>query len=658
MGQNFASSFAEGLPGGIQLAGEMREQGKARSAKKAGAILAQMQSYDPFASQDDPTTQGLPEQGQTTAANPNQGFDGHDFNNLSNEYFKAISGIGDIREYAAAQQLYGQMRMDKINQYIDAGLNSYDQGDMQGATRSLRGASAYMNPGTTPEITVDPNSGAFVVANYENGKPHSGYAITREQLMDMRGRNTDFNAWAQRDMADEHHKQEMGLRYAQFNASQKNANARLALQKSAADAKAEKDAVQLATDKVELATKTLEQEKMAATQESGIAADIATHRATVAEQGQKEANAAQVGAADYADAKNRERAAQDKDYIAYQASIFGDGKEDGLLMDAFQLPADSPTTGGAPGGSTTGAAIPADGSADTGNATTADQYSALGWPMAGNAAGKKTMFDPLLYDASPQGATLKQPIIDLAHRMSTDIWDMNGGDDGGVQAEVANSLIVGSINRSQTTQVVDEPADPQTGEGGRSYITDGISQFEVSHDTASLLKTYQETYKQEYARSQGREVPPSDIPPEANAATQEVPGAPAIPELPPTGGPVPATMAGPQRDASSFQQKVGIDTGGPAPAQLGGGYDTSAIQEPPAPVDDTAAAVSSGVRNIHGSLENAPTVRSFPELARAVIEWEAAGRDPNQSQRVSEILSKLPPLVAQRAAQEIISSGP
>jgi hypothetical protein len=390
MGQNFASSFAEALPGGIQLAGEMREQGKSKAAKEAGQYLAEIQSYDPLALRDDPTAQGMPEPGQTAVANPNQGFDGNHVHDLSRKYFEAAAKMGDIREFAAASQVYGQMRAERITDYVKQGVASYDAGDMNGAARSLRGASAFMSPGTTPEITVDPNSGAFVVANYENGKPSSGYAITRDQLVNMIPLSPE--AFAQLDNNKQEHKEEMKVRYAQLAINQRSANARTALAQSAAETKAKKDALDIAGMELNNKIKGLEYDRDLATNPSTIGKTIAENEGAIA-------TAPSTTAKDIAENEEKTRVARETEEKEYMKALLGEGNvnDDGLVGENLRYPLFD-STPSAPGGSTAGAAIPPDGSQDTGNNTLTQQYQTQGMPIVNIGTGsEKYALDPSMY---------------------------------------------------------------------------------------------------------------------------------------------------------------------------------------------------------------------------------------------------------------------
>lgn len=303
----FSRGLAEGLPAGIDLARELDRQREVKAGRKAGELLAAYTSADPFALTDDASQQGIAEPGQVPQVSPNRGFDGSDLDQIHSEYMKAISGISDPRLYAQAAQNFGTARMEKINNYLDQGIAAYDQGDTATATKMLRAASAFMSPGTTPEINIDPQSGAFVVANYDaKGNPSSGYALSRDQLMDLRWRNTDWQGWAQQEKRDAEFDRQMSLRYAQFAASKARASAAAARAQSADDRKAEIDALKLIEGRLDIDIKSMEKEKMASTIDAEIAAKNAESEATIATQQGITENAAAVAAANAAKAAAEE----------------------------------------------------------------------------------------------------------------------------------------------------------------------------------------------------------------------------------------------------------------------------------------------------------------------------------------------------------------
>jgi hypothetical protein len=426
--------------------------------------------------------------------------------------------------------------MNKINDYLDQGLAAYDQGDQATATQALRSASAFMSPGTTPEINIDPKSGAFVVANYQNGKPVGGYAVTRDQLMDIRGRNTDFNAWAQRDQADEHEKARMGLAYAKFNESKRRSNAAAASAAAKAVTQAEKDKWYIRQKSAEAKLAELNLGERIAKSDSSVTRAIA-----------EDYNATDVAL----------DAPEERDVKASQDAVKA-GME--KLKDLTQYP----TAGSEPvEAGTSGVKDGSGGAPDDGNMGPADQMDTIDNQVANapgsSGSGKVGKFaqDPLWFDNNPDGtSTPRVGMHSVAAKIMEDAVNPDLNPHGRIiPPEALASLAEGTVGRSQSTAITEDFDDD-----GTPYATadDGVYKIRLSPEGYRSALLFQEANQGMMAAARGE------------APTGEVPGTPAPlpnPAMTPGGG---SAMAGPA-----------IPEPAPAPA--------------PAPVpglmDDTAAPI-------------------------------------------------------------------
>lgn len=582
----FAKGLGQGLPAGIEFAEEMDRQGEVKAQQEAGDILAQMQAFDPFANVSDATVQGIAEPGQTTLKNPNQGFSGTDFNSLESKFYKAAGKLSDPRSYALTMEAYGTMKMNRINEMLDAGIMAYDNGDTATASRMMRGASAFISPGTTPEITVDPQSGAFLVANYDDkGNPKGGYAITRDQLMDFRGRNTDYNAWATREQREQEHKDQMSLQRARFAASVKASNARAALASSREQRLAEKTAVEIAGLKLENDLKRMELVQGYSTFNSKVAADNATNLNTTATQNAAAMKAARTSESDIdrtnaenkqaettavlgtdaalrthesgvaaTDATNRATAAEnDKKAEDIEDSWGRDELMDLITYDPKH--AEKAQVQPAPG------AIPA------GEEDALDAFDDL---LVDTGKADKTasgnMIDPMYMVENDDGTVTPQPATMAGmDAMMKDLRATNPD----IDKKTAAMVTEGTFGRSQSTDIV---YDEDT---GLPYLRTPLGSFNVSPGMAAAAENWRDTMSRvldEFSRRGG--VPPETPQPGALAGSPSPIGAaPAVPGV--SGVPMVSTRALPEDVYPGA-----INTTTPAPPQVQGIDDTAVFATP------------------------------------------------------------------------------
>jgi len=268
----FVQGMSETLPTGMDLSEQVTKRRQQGAQQEIMSILGELENDNPFEGSFDPSTEALPSAPGQSTRGPNQGFDGSNFAALQKRYWKAMGRLNDLDQFAKAKEAFGTVRRDKINENLDAALAAYDRGDMAGAAKMMQGVSAYVSPGVTPEITIDPKSGAFVVANYKDGEPIGGMALTRDQIVDFRSRNTDWNAWADREQRDEEADRTYALDLDKLAHGKKMDEARLRLSQDADKRAADLQAVQIANAKLQQRTYASQAEVAEQTQDATIAA--------------------------------------------------------------------------------------------------------------------------------------------------------------------------------------------------------------------------------------------------------------------------------------------------------------------------------------------------------------------------------------------------
>lgn len=214
----FGSGFLQGLTTGASVGRAWREEFENQNVREAQEILAKMHSYDPYKS-----TPALPTDG-SDAPPPSAGFSGLDYDAMEREYMSLISDVSDPQKYGALAKQMVDMGKNKVLNSLDAAIFSAGAGDTAGAARHMRAVSAYMDPGNTPQVDVD---GAGNVYVRDETEPGGGYMMTQNNLLDLRHRLTDFDAWRDYKLDERRFASEHKARMARIA----NDNAELALRK-------------------------------------------------------------------------------------------------------------------------------------------------------------------------------------------------------------------------------------------------------------------------------------------------------------------------------------------------------------------------------------------------------------------------------------------
>ena len=227
----FGRNFAGGIQAGVEL-GRAVNQGRDRNAfTESGDIWAEAQEFarDPLSGQKRGAI-GDPEGGTENLA---RGSDGNTWQSYKDRYMKSISGIGDPQMFEQAMDRFAGMEQEQILSRLDNAIMASKSGDPEGARRQLQAMSAFMDPGVTPEIQYDGQNGAFMVANYdENNSPISGYAVTTDNLMDLRHRMSDFNHYREFSFDRQRHQDVLSERAQERAFNQAHVNRQWALTKA------------------------------------------------------------------------------------------------------------------------------------------------------------------------------------------------------------------------------------------------------------------------------------------------------------------------------------------------------------------------------------------------------------------------------------------
>jgi len=203
----FISNLTAGINSGTRLASYRDTKQEQRAVKYANSILSTASGFDPLnpggnsALPTAPTggflstVFGKNHKGLQGDAAPDGSFSGATWQSAKKRYIDAISNISDPNVAAGMRQEFANMEKGRITSYLDQAITASQQGDSASAAKYLSAASYYQNPGVRSMIAPGP-SGSLAVLNVDkSGKPVGAYAATTANLIDMRGRLTDFVKW-------------------------------------------------------------------------------------------------------------------------------------------------------------------------------------------------------------------------------------------------------------------------------------------------------------------------------------------------------------------------------------------------------------------------------------------------------------------------------
>ena len=219
---DFMSGFLEAVPTGMNLNQQWREKKQENRTARAMEILAQYGQFDPTAGQFDATQQGMPEQGQTNAAN---GYSGAGVAELNKAFFDEISGFSNMDDFIKAKAAMGAVRMERINTAGMAAIQALRNGDTAGAQRHMGIATAFISPNYSEVGAGQGPDGRpyLAVANYdEGGSPSGGMALTEESILQMISQNQDPLAWSEFDVKRDYYNNQTDLAYKRFGEEQRH----------------------------------------------------------------------------------------------------------------------------------------------------------------------------------------------------------------------------------------------------------------------------------------------------------------------------------------------------------------------------------------------------------------------------------------------------
>jgi len=198
------SNFNAGLDAGIKASRYKTLRDNQRAVESANSLLAAANSFNPM----DPSSSfNIPDTKQsglgkifgkhgTFAADRSGGtFSGNSWAALKDKYLRNLSNISDPTTAATLRAQFSSMEKNRMIGLLDNAISAAKSGNQAAASGYLSAVGFYQNAGIRSYVQPGPQ-GAFIVQNKgPDGKTVGGYAAKVSDIIDMRGRLTDFIGW-------------------------------------------------------------------------------------------------------------------------------------------------------------------------------------------------------------------------------------------------------------------------------------------------------------------------------------------------------------------------------------------------------------------------------------------------------------------------------